>query len=610
MRLSLGLLTGLVAIIVALPSAAQAAPPAAPLVVDLKAEGKLPGKQGGTLRMLMSKEKDIRFLSAWGYARLIGWTENYTLKPDIAESIGVEGERKFTIRLRKGHLWSDGAPFTSEDFRYFWEDIANNAELTPAGPPVALLNDGEKPKVSYPDAQTVIYEWSKPNPRFLETLAMAREPYIYRPAHYLRKFHTKYAQAKVIAAAVATAKVSKWAPLHNRLDSMYGNDNPDMPTLQPWVVTTAMPAAKFVFRRNPNFHRVDAQGVQLPYIDTIEVGVTDRDLIPIKTSAGDSDLQALGLNFADMTALKQNEQKGKYRAYPWASGKGAAIALYPNLTCNDPVWRTLNRDVRFRRALSLGINRQEINKSLFFGLALAANNAPVAPSPLSDPRYSSADASFDPKAANALLDAIGLTARNPNGTRKLPDGRPLEIIVESSGETKEEADAVQLVAQHYKALGISLILKSSDRTQMRNRAYSGDAVMTVFTGWDNGIPTPAMNPGELAPVWQTGLAWPKWGQYYETKGAAGEAPDVPAAKQLLALNRQWDQAVPADRSKIWRQMLDIHAQERFIIGVVAGVPQPVAVSMALRNVPAKGRWAWDPGAQFGLYRMDTFWLDR
>jgi peptide/nickel transport system substrate-binding protein len=444
----------------------------------------------------------------------------------------------------------------------------------------------------------------------LPTLAKARDLFIYRPAHYLKKFHAKYTPQRSMAAAIETAKVARWAALHNRMDSMYGNDNPDMPTLQPWVVTTAMPAQKFVFRRNPHFHRVDAKGTQLPYIETLEVSIVERDLVPVKASAGETDLQAQGLSFADLTALKRNEAKGGYRARAWPSLRGSHVALYPNLNANDPVWRKLNRDARYRRALSLAIDRGEVNKILFFGLAVPGNNAPVAPSPLLDARWTNADAAYDPKSANALLDQAGLTKRGADGVRLLPDGRPVAFVVESSGESKEEADILQLISQHYKRIGVQMVYKASDRTTMRNRVYSGAAVMSAFAGWDNGAPTPDMSPDELAPVWETGLAWPKWGQYFESKGKSGEPVDLPAAQELLSLNKQWRDAPAGRRAEIWRRMLEIHARERFVIGVVSGVLQPVVVSAALRNVPEKGRWGWDPGAQFGMYRMDSFWLDR
>ncbi len=593
-----------------LPPVAQRVPQE-PLVVNLKAEGKEQGDPGGTVRMLMSREKDVRLLNTWGYARLVGWTPKLTLEPNILRAIEVKDGRIFTLHLRKGHKWSDGQPFTSEDFRYFWEDIANNKDLSPTGPPAELLNDGEAPKVEFVDATTVRYSWSKPNPRFLAVLAQATEPYIYRPAHYLKKFHARYADAAALAVLVASAKASSWAQLHNRMDSLDKNDNPDMPTLQPWIARTAMPANRFVFRRNPFFHRVDTVGNQLPYIDSIEVLIADAGLIPAKAAAGEADLQARGINFADITSLKANESKGNYHVLTWPIAKGSHIALFPNLNTNDATWRALLRDARFRHALSLAINRSDVNKALFFGLAIEGNNAVLKASPLYRPEYVTENATFDPKQANALLDQLGLTKRDASGTRLLADGRAAELIVETSGESKEETDVLQLVAQHYKAVGIKLIVKPSDRTAMRNRAYSGDAVMTSRSGWDNGIPTADMSPDELAPVHQDFLVWPKWGQYFETAGKSGEAPDIASAKELLDLNTQWGHAKTSqERGAIWQKMLAIHANQQFVIGIVSGVMQPIVVRSTLHNVPQRGVFSWDPGAQFGMYRMDEFWFDQ
>lgn len=585
--------------------------PSEPEVVNLVAEGRKPGKPGGILKMMMSKEKDIRLLSTWGYARLVAWTPKLELKPDLLKSIDVKDSRVFTMRLRAGHKWSDGQPFTTEDFRYYWEDVANNAELSPKGPSVDILNDGEKPKVEIIDALTIRYSWSKPNSRFLTSLAQAREPYIYRPAHYLKQFHAKYAAKTALDALVAKQKTRSWAQLHNRMDSMGNNDNPALPTLQPWVVVTETPATRFVFRRNPFYHRIDSNGVQLPYIDGIDISIVDGGLIPAKAAAGDSDLQARGLSFGDVSILKANEGKGNYTLRTWPIAKGSHFALYPNLNARDDVWRTLMRDARFRQALSLAINRQDVNKALFFGLASESGNAVLKTSPLFKAEYARANATHDPKKANELLDAIGLRNRAPDGTRLLPDKRPMELVVDIAGETKEETDILQLLAQHFKAVGVKLVIKPSDRTIMRNRAYSGDAIMTGLSGWDTGIPTADMSPDELAPTRQDTLIWPKWGNHFETGGKAGSAPDLAEGKQLLKLNAEWNAArKSAERQAIWSRMLAIHAEQTFIIGTVSGVMQPVVVRKTLNNVPEKGVFSWDPGGQFGMYRMDEFWFSR
>jgi peptide/nickel transport system substrate-binding protein len=569
-----------------------------------------PGKPGGELRTIIGRPQDVRLLVVYGYARLIGWDENFDLQPDILQRYEVEAGRKFTFHLRSGHRWSNGDPFTSEDFRYWWEDVANNKQLSPGGPPRVMRVDDKLPKFEMLDARTVRFTWEKPNPFFLAELAGTSPLYIYRPSNFLKQFHQKYADKERLAAAVAEAKQRNWASLHNKIDNMYRNDNPDLPSLDPWVNTTRPPTMRFIAARNPYFHRVDQNGVQLPYIDRVVLVEANSKLIALKASTGESDLQARGLAFNNYTFLREAEDKTGFDTRLWKTVKGAQVALLPNLNTSDPAWRDLMRDVRFRRALSLGIDRALINKVIYFGLAIEGNNTVLPGTPLYRDDYRTRWAKYDPKAANRLLDEVGLTKRDSEGFRLLPDGRRCEIIVETAGEDADQVDVLELVRKTWAKLGIKLFSKPSQREVFRNRAFSGASQMTVWFGLENGAPTAEMSPQELAPVSQQALQWPKWGQHYETMGRTGEAPDLPEALELARLNDAWNaESDHARREAIWHKMLALHADQVFTIGVVAGVPQPVLVSRRLRNVPTEALFNWEPGAQFGIYHPDTFWFD-
>jgi len=589
-----------------LPPAAKRLPEK-PLVFTPGA-GQAAGQHGGDLSMLIGRSRDVRMLVVYGYARLVGYDTNFNIVPDILESIDAKGEKVFTMKLRKGHRWSDGQPFTTDDFRYFWEDVANNKELSPTGPPTDLLVNGEPPKVEILDQQTIRYSWSKPNPAFLPRMASASPLFIFRPAHYLKQFHRKYSKKAVESEPGAMKR--GWAAVHNREDNMNQYDNPKLPTLQPWMNTTKPPADRFVALRNPYFHRVDAQGRQLPYIDRVVMAVAESKLIPAKTGAGESDLQARDIQFNNYTFLKKGEKTNNYRTLLWKTARGAHFALYPNLNVNDPVWKALFRDVRFRRALSLAIDRSQVNQVLYFGLATEGNNTVVAESSLYKKEYQTLWAKYDKKAAAKLLDDIGL-ARGADGVRKLSDGRPLEIIVETAGESTEQTDVLEMIRENWREIGVKLFSKPTQREVLRNRVYSGEALVSVWSGIENGLANADISPEELAPVTQDQLQWPKFGQYFETSGKAGEAPDIAEAAELMKLNSQWRNASTRDeRTKIWHRMLQIHAEQQFVIGVVAGVAQPVVVRNTLRNVPEKGIYNWDPGAFFGIYRPDSFWFSK
>jgi peptide/nickel transport system substrate-binding protein len=385
-------------------------------------------------------------------------------------------------------------------------------------------------------------------------------------------------------------------------------DNPDLPTLQPWMNTTKPPADRFVAVRNPYFHRVDQNGLQLPYIDRFILAVADPKLIPAKTGAGEADLQARDVHFNNYTFLKQGEKQNGYRTLLWRPGKGAHFALYPNLNVNDPVWRALLRDVRFRRALSLAIDRSLVNQVLYFGLGIESNNTVLPQSPLFREAYRDRWARYDKKQASQLLDQMGLK-KGRDGIRRLPDGRPLEIIVETAGESTEQTDVLELIRETWREVGIKLFSKPSQREAFRNRVFAGETVISVWSGIENGLATPDSSPDELAPTSQSQLQWPKFGQYLETGGKSGEPVDIPEAKELARLYERWmSSATRADRERAWHAMLELHAEQQFTIGVVSGVPQPVVARQTLMNVPEQGFYNWDPGAFFGIYRPDTFWF--
>jgi peptide/nickel transport system substrate-binding protein len=574
------------------------------------AEMKTLGRHGGQIRLLMGRAKDIRLLVVYGYARLAKYIPDLSIQPDILKDIDVRQGREFTLHLRRGHKWSDGHPFTTEDFRFYWDDIANNEELSPTGLPAVMKIGGEAPTFEVIDDVTVRYTWSLPNPYFLPLLAQANPFYLYRPAHYLKQFHAGYQDPGELTRLVEEQGQRNWVSLLLKRGRQYRNNNPELPTLQPWVLKTKPPAERFIFGRNPYYHRIDANGRQLPYADEVAITIASSKLIPAKTGAGEADLQARSLSFSDYTFLKQGEERNNYTVHLWKTAKGAHMALFPNLNTSDPEWRKLFRNTDFRRALSMATNRHEINQVIYFGLAYEGNNSPLPQSSLFNEEYAKRWTDFDLIAANRILDDLGLTQRNNRGIRLLPDGRPMEIIVETAGEDTEQADVLELVHDSWLQAGIKIYTKPLQRQVLRNRVFAGTTLISVWFGLENGIPTPGTSPAELVPTSQQQFQWPKWGQYYETNGKAGEQIDMPIPKQLAALNESWMMADDDDtRREIWEQMLDLHTDNVFSIGLASGVRQPVVVNNRLHNVPTEGIYNWDPGAHFGIYQPDTFWFD-
>ena len=584
--------------------------PLQPRVIDLQSLGRRPGEHGGTIRMLVGKQKDIRLIPYYSYTRLVGYDHELKLVPDVLESFRVKEGRIFTFKLRRGHKWSDGHPFTAEDFRYVWRDMFEHPDLSRGGLSQFLLVNGEGPQFDVLDEVTVRYSWTEPNPNFLPALAAANPLYLALPAHYLKQFHASYQDAARLAEMVATERVKNWHSLHIRKARMNKASNPELPVLDAWQNTVAPPSKLYLFKRNPYYHRVDENGRQLPYVDNIQITTVSKGLIPAKVAAGDVDLQARNLTFSDYTHLKEGEKRNDYRVFLWRTGSGSTLTLYPNLNNRDEIWRSVLRDVRFRRALSVAISRREINQVFYFGLARESANTVLPESPLFKEDLQNAWSQYDPELANRLLDEMGLERRKKRGYRHLPDGRLAEVIVETAGESTQQSDILELIADHWREVGIKLIIKNSQRDVLRRRARAGQTIMSVEGGLDNGLPSADMNPHELLPTSSSQLQWPQWGIYYETGGRKGIKVDLSACESMIDYSKEWAQADALQgKVKAWQRILQTYSDQVYSIGTVNGVPQPLVVSERLNNVPAEGIYAYEPMSFFGVYMPDTFWFD-
>jgi len=583
--------------------------PENPRVLDLNSLGRSAGKQGGTLRMLIGRRKDIRYVPIFSYSRLVGFNEQLELVPDILESYTVEDGRIFTFKIRKGHKWSDGSDFTSEDFRYYWEEVLLNREMLKGGPPPQLKVNGEVAEFEVLGTHEVRYTWKLPMPRFLSMLASPIPFTLALPSTYMRQFHVKYQTAENIEVLSEQYRVDSWTRLHRKMSRQNRPENPNLPTLEAWRPRTPLPAEQFVFERNPYFHRVDENGVQLPYVDRLILSVSSGGLIGAKTATGESDLQATSLGLPDYTLIKEAESRFPLKVSLWRATRGSSVALFPNLNCQDEVWRTLFWDVRFRRALSLAINRREINQVIYYGLARESANTILPESPLYKKEYSTAWTQFDPDQANKLLDEMGLEERGANGIRFLPDGRQANITIESAGESTLETDVLELITDHYRTIGIALFIRNSQRDIFRSRVVGGQVLMSAWQGLDNGLPSADMPPTEFAPTSNDQLQWPIWGLHYMSSQTQGKPADMQPVQKLGQLLDEWLLTTTSEqRTEVWRQMLEIQADQVFSIGTVNGALQPVVKSRQLQNVPEEGLYGFAPMSYLGVYMPDTFWI--
>ncbi len=173
-----------------------------------------------------------------------------------------------------------------------------------------------------------------------------------------------------------------------------------------------------------------------------------------------------------------------------------------------------------------------------------------------------------------------------------------------------ETATLQQIQESWRKVGIELLIGAPTPENFRERLYKGEAPMSIAPGLAGGLATPWMNPRDLVPSSVNQNQWPRWGRYVETAGAEGDPIDLPAAEELVKQYTAWREAsTDADRKQAWRRILAINAEQVFTIGLVGEVPQPIAVSTHLRNVPERDFYNWEPGAYFGIYRPDSFWFE-
>jgi len=482
--------------------------------------------------------------------------------------------------MREGLKWSDGKPVTTEDVQFAVEDVLMNKDLTPTGLPTWLRSgnkiDGEPMKFQVIDQFTFKISFAEPYGRFPIQVAFAGyKGYteLLKPKHYLQQFHVKYTPLDKLEPAIKEAKFKpgEWANLFNFKDvtnwSLTYRKAIGFPVLYPYIIKAASDTS-MEFVRNPYYFKVDAAGNQLPYIDTLKSDlVSDVEMMTQKVISGEVDFMRESAALNKMQLYKDNEAKGGYSAIPLYM-QVSPTCIIINQTYNNPTWRKVVQDVRFRQALNMAIDRKEIIDAIYYGMGELPKLVP---------------SEFNKEQAMKLLDEMGMK-KGADGFRVGPDGKVFEVPILSAALAPDMVPVNEMVIQMWTDIGLKVTMKTVDQTLWGQRIAANEA--QVINSW------------QQEPLWRSG-GWtgfaatigeaPLWTLWNTSKGTKGEEPPAPV-KRLMKLEQLINTVYPGtpEDLKYFDEIFKIHYDNIYQMPIAEKVKQPLIINSKIGNVPVGG----------------------
>jgi peptide/nickel transport system substrate-binding protein len=599
----------------------------APALAELVKAGKLPpiekripeepmvvkpvhsiGRYGGTWRRGFTgpgdSENGNRIVST---DKILFWDYTGTkVMPCIAKDYKVSDDGKvITIFLRKGMKWSDGQPFTADDFVFWYEDIYLNKDIQPTPNPDFMVN-GKPGRLTKRDEYTVMFEFPEPNYLFVDILAGStamgggqatqqhngRTMGAYMPAHYLKQFHPKYVAKDDLDKKAKAMGFDGWVSLiKNRWDWRL---NPELPVVGPWKTVTPINTPTWTMERNPYYYGIDSEGNQLPYIDKITMALAENlEVLNLRAIAGSYDLQERHTALSKLPVFLENRGKGNYdvRLDPALNGSDATLQINHSYEADPEIVKWLqSRD--FRRALSLGIDRDQLNETFWLGVGTAGSVAPSESMPYSPgPEWRKKWSTYNPNQANEFLDKLGLAKKDGEGYRLRTDGKGrirMELLT-AAGSFIPHTQICEMIKQQWKKIGVDADVKEIERNLFFTRINNNEHQIAVWL--NDGTEVLYLFPRHALPVDTVeALLGPQIARWYASGGTQGKEPKDPQLKKALELFRSAAGKKPQERYKIAQEIWKIMVDEQFSIGTVGQSPAAMGVrivSKKLGNIPSR-----------------------
>jgi peptide/nickel transport system substrate-binding protein len=556
----------------------------------------------------------------------VRWKPDYTgYEPGLLKSWDVsEDGLTLTWNFRQGIKWSDGTPFIpSVDMAYWWELATNDDFKLVTIPWWGRDSDGAAMEVSFPDDYTMVMQWGEPH--YISTFVVAQGFWewlpLERPKHFLSPHDPNY---------------NPDATLEELEEYVYGGDwlgNVEgYPCLHAWCPTTVVPGERTIWTRNPYYWKVDAEGNQLPYIDTVDVRlVSEKEVRVLELSQGKSEASFRGTDDpTDIPFLLEQAEAGDYYLHPGAvNGAGSwpgwnvdmnfdDCETYPD-TCEEI--RALLQNQDFRQGLAYALDRDRLIEVAWDGIGYPTN-ATISPqawhfaSPEGQAVYEAwrdVYKEYDPDLAMEKFDAAGFVDADSDGWRDLPSGAPFTLVIDQGdwGGQVIPVIANEAYKTNLEDVGVQVLindlmgqpdwtLRAQEGLFMLRNMHASEVDIWTFPDWI--FPLRSTDP----------RCWPLEGKFYETGGEEGWEPQ-PGTTYAYELQQLYKEGIATPgidaRHEIVWEAIQIHIDHGpFMIGGSGDQQMPVVVRNGFMGIPdlvILGPWA--PGSP-GNLNPEQFWM--
>ncbi|MFW5788206.1 MAG: ABC transporter substrate-binding protein, partial [Halanaerobiales bacterium] len=382
-----------------LPPVEERLPDDPPVVEPLEGVGKY----GGTANVFgteLTFGSDARYLELGGAAGRATPDGSDVVPFMVKDWEYSEDATEFTIHLREGLKYSDGSECTADDYVFWWEHEAQNKDIQPVPPeewkPVPLID------VVKEDEYAVTFKYGSPNPnnhRFNGQMGTFGS-WSLRPADFLKQIHPDYIGMEEAEELADSVDLDRWEEYFARVrDDSINHPEYEMiaPTLRAYIPVKRT-ETMLLLERNPYYPFVDTEGNQLPYVDEIKYNLTnDKNAAEVKAITGESSIATEQvLSVENIPSYKENEEQGDYRTLIFNLSRASDPYYFFNLCHEEENFAEVVGDKRFRQAVSLAINREDINNKVFYSEGVPTQATVPATSEYWKQEYAEAYAEYDP----------------------------------------------------------------------------------------------------------------------------------------------------------------------------------------------------------------------